>query len=73
MEGYYLNNTRQTSLMEESLNALLQAKNSMDNQLDISLIEIDNKEAFDKLGEITGDSTPDELINALFSKFCLGK
>ncbi len=73
MNGYYLNNTRQTSLMEESLNALLQAKKSMDNLLDISLIEIDIKEAFDKLGEITGDSNPDELINALFSKFCLGK
>jgi tRNA modification GTPase len=73
MNGYYLNNTRQTNLMEESLNALLQAKKSMDNLLDISLIEIDIKEAFDKLGEITGDSNPDELINALFSKFCLGK
>ena len=29
--------------------------------------------AFDYLGEITGESNPDELIDALFSKFCLGK
>ena len=73
MDGYYLNNTRQVSLMEKALNSLLQAKKSMDDLLDISLIEIDIKEAFDSLGEITGDTNPDELINALFSKFCLGK
>ena len=73
MDGYYLNNTRQVSLMEKALDSLLQAKKSMDDLQDISLIEIDIKEAFDSLGEITGDTNPDELINALFSKFCLGK
>ena len=32
-----------------------------------------SKEAFDALGEITGQSYPEELITALFTKFCLGK
>ena len=36
-------------------------------------IEIDIKNAFDFLGEITGEANPDELITALFTKFCLGK
>lgn len=39
----------------------------------LDLVQIDLKEAWDSLGEITGDTAPDELITQLFSKFCLGK
>ena len=73
MNGNYLNNNRQTDLMRKAKESLLSSKNAMDNLMDISLIEIDIKQAFDYLGEITGEANPDELINALFSKFCLGK
>ena len=73
MNGYYLNNTRQTGLMEKAMESLMSAKNAMDLGYDISLIEIDIKNAFDYLGEITGEANPDELITALFTKFCLGK
>ena len=59
--------------MRKAKESLLSSKNAMDNLMDISLIEIDIKQAFDYLGEITGEANPDELINALFSKFCLGK
>ena len=41
--------------------------------MDIDLIEIDIKDAYDSLGEITGEASRDELITALFTKFCLGK
>lgn len=68
-----LNNVRQKQLMEEALISLKQAKNSCLSLVDISLIDIDIKEAFDKLGEIIGKSYPEELITALFTKFCLGK
>jgi tRNA modification GTPase len=73
MNGYYLNNTRQTSLMQKAMESLTSAKNAMDLGYDISLIEIDIKNAFDYLGEITGEANPDELITGLFTKFCLGK
>jgi tRNA modification GTPase len=73
MNGYYLNNTRQTSLMQKAMESLTSAKNAMDLGYDISLIEIDIKNAFDYLGEITGEANPDELITSLFTKFCLGK
>lgn len=69
----YLNNERQISLMNKALNSLSCAKNAIDLNVDIDLIELDIKEAFDALGQITGESNPDELINALFTKFCLGK
>ena len=73
MNDYYLNNTRQIDLMNKAYNSLIEANNAIDNLDDISLIEIDIKDAFDYLGEITGDKSPDELITALFTKFCLGK
>ena len=73
MNDYYLNNTRQVDLMNKAYNSLLDSKKGIDNLEDISNIEIDIKSAFDYLGEITGDSSQDELITALFTKFCLGK
>ena len=72
-DGNYLNNNRQVGLMQKAYNALLSAQKAIDMQLDVDLIEIDIKAAFDALGEITGESNPEELITALFTKFCLGK
>lgn len=73
MDGNFLNNTRQVALMDKAYKSLQNAKIACDNLTDISLIEIDIKDAFDALGEITGESYPEELITALFTKFCLGK
>lgn len=73
LNGNYLNNNRQISLMNKAYNSLLNANNAIDLQIDIDLIEIDIKSAFDALGEITGEAYPEELITALFTKFCLGK
>ena len=42
-------------------------------QTDVDLIEIDVKTAWNLLGEIIGKTYQDELINQLFSQFCLGK
>lgn len=73
LDGNYLNNERQINLMNKAYNSLKEAKNSCINNMDVDLIEIDIKNAFDYLGEITGETNPDELITALFTKFCLGK
>ena len=59
--------------MQKAYDSLVSAKNAIENQVDIALIEIDIKECFDNLGRITGQAYSDELITALFSKFCLGK
>lgn len=72
-EGKYLSNSRQTDLMYKAYQALNQACHACLEGLDIDLIEIDIKQAFDDLGAITGETTPEELITALFTKFCLGK
>ena len=71
--GNYLNNQRQIGLMNKAKKSLLNAYDSLLNGNYIDLVEIDIKDAFDYLGEITGESYPEELITALFTKFCLGK
>lgn len=39
----------------------------------VDLVQIDMTRCWDLLGEITGDAYQDELLNQLFSQFCLGK
>ncbi len=72
-EGKFLANERQLNLMQKAYQSLKQALSASQMGLDIDLVEIDIKAAFDSLGIITGEATPDELLTALFTKFCLGK
>lgn len=68
-----LSNTRHIGKLEETKKALLDALNACRQNLPIDLAEIDLRKAWACLGEITGQSTSDDLISTLFTKFCLGK
>ena len=46
---------------------------SLVNMIDPDLVLIDLKEAREKISSILGDNVSEDLINELFSKFCLGK
>lgn len=69
----YLSNARQISLVQQANNSIDNAISSVNNQMPLEMIAVDIKEAFDKLGEIIGVTYKDELLDELFSKFCLGK
>ena len=69
----YLNNVRQISLIKEAKDILLEALNGINNATPVDLVEIDIKRAWEKLGEIIGATYTDELLDQLFSQFCLGK
>ena len=69
----YLANERQLSLAKQALKSLGDAKNSLENDEPVDIIEIDLKEVFDILGSITGESYSDELLDELFANFCVGK
>ena len=69
----YLANERQLSLAKQALKSLRDAKNSLENDEPVDIIEIDLKEVFDILGSITGESYSDELLDELFANFCVGK
>ena len=69
----YMSNVRHISLLKDALESLKKAKCAAEQYIEIDMVELDIKEAWQKLGEITGQSDPEELLNNLFSKFCLGK
>ena len=69
----YLNNVRQISLAKEAYKMLIDVIEGINDNQPIDMVEIDIKRAWDKLGEIIGDSYTEELLDQLFSQFCLGK
>ena len=68
-----VNNARQMAKLKEALASLKEAKEGLDMYLPIDIVNIDLHVAWEKLGEIIGRVSKDDLINELFSKFCLGK
>lgn len=68
----YLSNTRQIALINQA-DTILEELIEKINILTIDLIAVDVKKIWDILGEIIGDSYKEELLDELFSNFCLGK
>jgi len=68
-----ISNTRHIGKIEECKIALNQALSAANEYIPIDMIEIDLRKAWSSLGEIIGESTSDDLISTLFSRFCLGK
>ncbi|MDR2977495.1 MAG: tRNA uridine-5-carboxymethylaminomethyl(34) synthesis GTPase MnmE [Streptococcaceae bacterium] len=68
-----LSNARHIALVEKSLACLNEAQNALEIGMPVDLAQVSLREAWEKLGEITGDTAPDTLITQLFSQFCLGK
>lgn len=69
----YLSNARQIGLVKSSLNTLKNVEEGLNNNVPVDLIEIDLRKIWEQLGEIIGETYTDELIDQLFSQFCLGK
>lgn len=66
-------NDRQIALLRQAKEALNDVLKGIDDGMPVDLVQIDMTRAWDLLGEITGDSYQDELLDQLFSQFCLGK
>ena len=66
-------NQRQAGLLAKAKQSLEDVISGINDAMPLDLVQIDLKNAWDTLGEITGESAPDELITQLFSQFCLGK
>ena len=69
----YLTNSRTISLLKQAIQNLEEASIGIEKNLPIDMIEIDIKAAWERLGEIIGKTYQEELINKIFSQFCLGK
>ena len=69
----YLTNVRQISLAKNAYQKLIDVENALKEDLPVDMIEIDLRDCFDILGEITGKTYSDEIIDNLFERFCVGK
>ena len=69
----YMSNVRQIDLLKKALESINNAINNLGSDIPVDMIEIDITNAWNYLGEITGEVYRDELIDTLFSNFCLGK
>lgn len=69
----YLSNARQISILKETLTLIEEIDQSLKEDMPIDIIAIDLKKIWELLGQIIGENYSDELIDQLFSQFCLGK
>lgn len=72
-ESLMVNNVRHIELLNRAADSLRDAYNMADAGEALDFIEVDVKNAYELLGEITGETVSDDIINEVFSRFCLGK
>jgi tRNA modification GTPase len=72
-EAPVIDSLRQKELLERTLLAWRAFRRGLEERLPLDLAAVDLKEALDALGEITGEVTSQDILNAIFSRFCVGK
>ncbi len=68
-----LTNERHKEAVDSTIASLKNIQDSLKANLPLDMISIDLQNAIKYLGEITGESVSEEIINGIFKKFCLGK
>ena len=68
-----VNNVRHIELLKQSRDSLRDAMEMTLAREALDFIEVDVRNAYDLLGEITGETVSDDIINEVFARFCLGK
>lgn len=66
-------NARHKNMLERAATSLGEAINAASGGIPLEFMEIDIRNAYEELGFITGDSVQDDVIDEVFSRFCLGK
>ena len=72
--GYVaLSRARHRDALEKTKTALLRFTESLESGAALELLAWEIREALDAVGEVTGETTPDEVLDLIFSQFCVGK
>lgn len=69
----YITNVRHKNALEETAKSLQMVINSIENGMPEDFFSIDLMNAYEELGSIIGESVGEDLVNEIFSKFCMGK
>ena len=68
-----ITNVRHKNLIEKALQSVKKAQKTIEEEMPLDIIAIFIKDILDDLGNITGEVVTDDIIDEIFSKFCLGK
>lgn len=69
----YITNIRQKTALQETKNSFALVRQSIENGMPEDFYSIDLMNAYEELGNIIGESVGEDLVNEIFSKFCMGK
>lgn len=69
----YLTGTKNIAILKEALKSIDDVEEAIKNNMPIDMLEIDIKNIWTSLGTIIGETYSEELIDEMFSRFCLGK
>lgn len=72
-ESMMVNNVRHIELLQQAVKSLTDALHMSERREALDFIEVDVKNAYERLGEIIGETVSDDIINEVFARFCLGK
>ena len=69
----YITNMRQAAALNDSYHSLSKVLESIESGMPEDFYSIDLMDAYESLGNITGETMGEDLVNEIFSKFCMGK
>lgn len=72
-EANFISSVRQAKALEDAKDNLVECLHTIDMGMAEDFIVIDVRSAWEKLGEITGDTVNEDIIDQIFSQFCIGK
>ena len=67
----YITNIRHKTALADALSSLKKVEESIENQMPEDFFTIDLMDAYESLGSITGETIGEDLVNEIFSKFCM--
>lgn len=72
-DGNLITNVRHKEHIRKAINYVNEAKNAVEQNLPIDIVSVPVKQILEELSSITGENVSEDIINEIFSKFCLGK
>jgi tRNA modification GTPase len=72
-EAAFVNNVRHSAALRAALERLNDAEATIEAGMPVDCIVVDLRAAWEKLGEVTGDTVGEDIIDQIFTQFCIGK
>jgi len=72
-DSVLVTSTRHQEALQRATDALRASQSSLEQELPLDFVSIDLRSAYEALGEVTGEAASDDLLDTIFSEFCIGK